>query len=163
VTPDGKHLASMVWHEQALQADQFYADDWLGDRGPCPAKTSVDVFITYLQRFGYFPLYALRFSDDGTLDDGASAPALERVMKLLAANPQLKARFIAHELTNATPRENLAVSQKKIATLRDALSRRGAAVAGLTFIAVGEAHPRREATSDLTRAMYSSVDLEVRR
>jgi hypothetical protein len=161
-TPDGKHLASMVWHEQALELE-FYADDWLGDRGPCPAHTGLDVFDTYLRRFGYFPLYALRFSDDGTLDDGASAPALTRLTTFLALNPQLQARLVAHELTHPTATDNLAVSQKKIATLRDALSRRGVAVARLTFIAVGEAHPRREAASDLTRAMYSSVDLEVRR
>ncbi|HEV8433039.1 MAG TPA: discoidin domain-containing protein, partial [Thermoanaerobaculia bacterium] len=86
VTPDGKHLAAIVWHEEAIDIDQFYADDWLGDRGKCPttndAKKDADVFLTYLQRFGYFPLYALRFSDDGTLDDGASSPELARIAKL---------------------------------------------------------------------------------
>ena len=163
VTPDGKHLAGIVWYEQAVNLDPFYAADWFGERGSCPAPQEVNVFATYLQRFGYFPLYALRFADDGTLDDDASSPALARVARLIIANPQLQTRFVAHELTHPTPAENLAVAQKKLATLRDALSRRGVAVAKVTFVPLGEAHPRREGSTPLIRAMYSSVDLELRR
>jgi hypothetical protein len=167
VTPDGKHLAGIVWHEQAIDLGQFYADDWIGERGSCPAPQEVppsaDVFTTYLQRFGYFPLYALRFSDDGTLDDDASSPVLARVSKLVIGNPQLQIRFVAHELTQATPAANLTVAQKEIATLRDALSRRGVPVAKVTFVALGEAQPRRAGTTGLIRAMYSSVDVELRR
>lgn len=163
VTPDGKHLAGIVWHEQAIDLDQFYADDWIGERGTCPAPQEVDVFATYVQRFGYFPLYALRFSDDGTLDDDASSPALARIAKLIIGNSQLQIRFVAHELTHATPAANLSVAQKEIATLRDALSRRGVPVTKVAFVALGEAHPRRAGTTGLIRAMYSSVDLELRR
>jgi outer membrane protein OmpA-like peptidoglycan-associated protein len=165
VTPDGKHLGSVVWHEQAIEDEQFHANDWLGERGACPpeAKAGADVMITYLQRFGYFPLYALRFADDGTLDDGASAPTLARVTKLLAANPQLHLRFVSHELTHTTSQENLAVAQRKIASLHDALTRRSVDLPRANFVALGEEHPRRQATTDLTRAIYSSVDLELRR
>jgi hypothetical protein len=165
VTPDGKHLASVVWHEQAIEFEQFHANDWLGDHGACPpeARAGADVMATFLQRFGYFPLYGLRFADDGTLDDGASAPALARVMKFLAANPRLQVRFGAHELTHTTARENLAAAQRKVASLHDALTRRGVDLPRADFFALGEEHPRRPATTDLTRAMYSSVDLELRR
>jgi hypothetical protein len=163
VTPDGKHLAAIVWHEEAIEADQFYADDWFGERGDCSSEKDIDVFTTYLQRFGYFPLYALRFADDGTLDQESSAPELQRVAKLIAANPQLQVRFVAHELMHPSPQENLAVAQKKIATLRDALSRRGLPVAKIGFVALGDAQPRRPGTNPLIRAMYSSVDLELRR
>jgi outer membrane protein OmpA-like peptidoglycan-associated protein len=55
------------------------------------------------------------------------------------------------------------VAQKKIATLRDALSRRGLPVSKIGFVALGEEHPRRDGTNALIRAMYSSVDVEVRR
>jgi F5/8 type C domain-containing protein len=163
VTPDARHLASIVWHEQAIEAEQFYASDWFGERGACPAKKDADVFTTYLQRLGYFPLYALRFADDGTLDAGASAPTLARVTELLAANPPLHVTFVAHELTHATPRENLAIAQKQIVSLREALRQRGADLARVQFVAAGDEHPRRAVTSELTRAMYSSVDLELRR
>ena len=164
VTPDGKHLASLVWHEQAIEGPAFYANDWLGDRAgkDCP-KLDVNIFGTYLQRFGYFPLYALEFGDDGTLDDAASSPTLARVTSLLTANRQLRVAFVAHELTHASPGENLAVAQRKIATLREALLRRGVDLANVQLMAAGEEHPRRPATSALTRAMYSSVDLELRR
>ncbi|HEX3582515.1 MAG TPA: discoidin domain-containing protein [Thermoanaerobaculia bacterium] len=165
VTPDGKHLSGIIWHEQAIDIDQFYADDWLGERGGCPTETMVglDVFATYLDHFGYFPLYALRFSDDGTLQEDASASELARVVGLITANPQLQIRFVAHELTRPSPQEDLAVAQKKAATLRDALSRRGVPVARIGFLAVGAEHPRRAGTTPLIRAMYSSVDLELRR
>jgi hypothetical protein len=163
VTPDGKHLAAIVWYEQAIDIDQFYADDWLGERAACSTDREVDVFSTYLQRFGYFPLYALRFSDDGTLDEGASSPELVRLTKLIVANPQLQLRFVAHELTRPSAQEDLVVAQKKAATLRDALSRRGVPIAKIGFIALGQEHPRREGTTPLVRAMYSSVDLELRR
>lgn len=163
VTPDGKHLSAMLWHEQAIDFETFYADDWFGERGACPPSKDTDVFATYLQRFGYFPLYALRFAGDGTLDEDASGPELARITKLLLANPQLQIRFVAHELTHPTAQENLAAAQKRIATLRDALSKRGVPVAKLGFVALGEAQPRRTGTTPLIRAMYSSVDLELRR
>lgn len=163
VTPDGKHLAAIVWHEEAIDIDQFYADDWLGDRGGCPPAKDVDVFEAYLQRFGHFPLFALRFSDDGTLQEEASGLELARVARLITANPQLQVRFVAHELTRPSPQENLAVAQKKAATLRDALARRGVPVAGIGFLAAGQENPRRAGTTSLIRAMYSSVDLELRR
>ena len=163
VTPDGKHLDAVIWHEQAIDLQQFYADDWFGERGGCSAEKEIDVFPAYLQRFGYFPLYALRFSGDGTLDETASAPELARITKLLGTNPQMQVRFVAHELTHASAKENLAVAQRQIATLRDALSRYGLPVAKAAFVALGEAQPRREGTTPLIRAMYSSVDLELRR
>jgi len=165
VTPDGKHLASIVWHEQAIEMEQFHANDGFGDRGACPEepKAGLDVMAAYLHLFGYFPLYGLRFADDGTLDDDASAPALARVTKLLAANPRLQVRFAAHELTHTAAQENLAVAQRKIASLHDALARRGVDLPRANFVALGGEHPRREAATDLTRAMYSSVDLELRR
>ncbi len=163
VTPDGKHLAAIVWHEEAINIDQFLADDWLGERSDCPPTKDVDVFATYLQRYGHFPLFALHFSDDGTLQEDASGLELGRVARLLIANPRLQVRFVAHELTRPSPRENLAVAQKKAATLRDALARRGVPVAGIGFLAAGQDHPRREGTTTLIRAMYSSVDLELRR
>jgi len=163
VTPDGKHLAAIIWHEQAIDFEQFYADDWFGERGGCLPGKDIDVFETYLRRFGYFPLYSLRFSSDGTLDESSSSPELERVVKLIAANPQLRVRFVAHELRGGSARENLAAAQKEVATLRDALSRRGLPVANAVFLALGEAQPRRPGTNPLIRAMYSSVDLELRR
>lgn len=167
VAADGSHLASLVWHEEAIQAPQFFADDWFGERcaspGAAEPRLAPSVFREYLSRFGFFPLYGLRFASDGTLDESASAATLDRVVRLLAANPQLKARLVAHELRRGSAAENLAVSRRKSDTLKAALLRIGIDSARVAFVTAGEANPHREASNDVTRAMYSSVDLEIRR
>lgn len=159
VTPDGNHLSGMVWHEEALQAIQFWADDWLGDRrgqAPAPARTGESpVLHAYLERFGYFPLYGLRFDDSGHLDEQESAAAIATVIPYLHAG---KARFVAHELSR-----NPAVTQTEMETLRAALQKRGVDLTGIDFVAMGNRDPRRPTFDDLTRAMYSSVEIQIRR
>lgn len=163
VTPDGRHLSGIVWHEEALEQSQFFAADWLGDRVSCEkaAPPSVSVFRTYLERFGRFPLFSLRFDESGRLRDGDSAATLSRVTAFLSANPTLPIRFVAHELLHSTPDENRRIAQARIDSLRAALQRNGVKLANVAFVALGAETPHREATTDLTRAMYSSVDLEV--
>jgi outer membrane protein OmpA-like peptidoglycan-associated protein len=164
VTPDGKHLSGFVWHEEAIQSDLFYANDWFGDRAACaPAKARDSVLETYVRRFGYFPLFGLLFATDGSLDAAESAPLLDRVVQLLSLNPQMRVRFVAHELTRGSAQENLAISKRKIETLRSALASRKVDFARAELVAAGQDHPHRDPTSTITRAMYSSVDLEIRR
>ena len=156
VTLDGNHLSGMVWHEEALQATQFWADDWLGSRGgQAPAPVPRSVMQTYLERFGFFPLYSLRFDDAGHLDEQQSAATLDAVKPYLHPG---KARFIAHELNR-----NPAITQTEMDTLRAALQKRGVDLTGIDFVAMGNRDPRRPAVDDLTRAMYSSVELQIRR
>jgi hypothetical protein len=164
VSPDGRHLSGFVWHEEAVESPLFFANDWFGDRAACAAARPRDsVLETYLRRFGYFPLFGLLFASDGSLDTAKSAPLLDRVAQLLALNPQLRVRFVAHELTRDSAQENLVISKKKTETLRAALAIRNVDFARAELVAVGQDHPHREATSPITRAMYSSVDLEIRR
>ncbi len=163
VTPDGRHLSGIVWHEEALGETQFFAPDWLGDRVSCEktAPPSVGVFRSYLERFSRFPLFGLRFDGSGRLHEGDSAATLSRVTAFLSANPTLPIRFVAHELLHSTPDENRRIAQARIDSLRAALGKNGVKLANVAFVALGAETPRREATTDLTRAMYSSVDLEV--
>jgi F5/8 type C domain len=163
ITPDGRHLSGIVWHEEALEESQFFAADWLGDRVSCEkaAPPSVSVFRSYLERFGRFPLFSLRFDESGRLHDGDSAATLSRVTAFLSANPTLPIRFVAHELLHSTPDENRRIAQARIDSLRAALQKNGVKLAKVAFVALGAETPHRKATTDLTRAMYSSVDLEV--
>lgn len=155
VTPDGKHLSGIVWHEEAIQSAMFLADDWLGEKCGGQAPTPVhDVFETYIKRFGYFPLYGLRFDDAGRLDETESAAALDRIIPFLKPNT----RFVAHELIN-----NPATAQTKLDTLRAALQKRGVNLTGIDFVSMGNREPRRPADIDLTRAMYGTVELQIRR
>jgi hypothetical protein len=159
VTPDGKHLSGIVWHEEAIQATQFLADDWLGEKcggqALLPVRTGeAPVLHTYLQRFGYFPLYGLRFDDAGHLDEAESASTLDEILPLVKPNT----RFVAHELIR-----DPATAQMKVDTLRAALLKRGAKLNGVEFVSMGARDPRRPAGIDLTRAMYSNVELQIRR
>lgn len=162
ITPDGKHVGGIVWHEEAIQETQFLASDWLGDRVPCattPAPVDT-VFRWYIERQGHFPLFGLRFDESGRLYQADSAATLSRVTALLSANPNLPVRFVSHELLRSTPEENRRIAQARIDSLREALQKNGVKLAHVTFVAVGADKPRRDAAIDLTRAMYSSVDLE---
>ena len=159
ITLDGKHLGGIVWHEEAIQSAIFLADDWLGEKcggqAPPPVRTGESpVLQTYMKRFGYFPLYGLRFDDNGRLDEAESAATLDRIMPLLEPN----ARFVAHELTL-----DPATAQTKLDTLRAALQKRGVNLTGIDFVSMGNREPRRPADIDLTRAMYSTVELQIRR
>lgn len=147
-------LSGIVWHEEAINAEQFIAENWMGETAKDCRSAGVDdaVFRAYAGRLGYFPLFGLRFSSAGTLDEEASAVTLDRLARMGAPM-----RLVSHEL------EQPALSQKKIASLRAALVRRGVDVSRIEFVAAGSANPHREAPVALTRAMYSSVDLELRR
>lgn len=166
VSRDGASLSGLRWHEQALMQDQFYADDWLGRRSDgearCPTlEGGASVFRSYLQQQGYAPLYGLRFSAEGRLDESASSLVLDRVAQFLSANERLQVKVIAHELREPTKEGNLAVTRREIETLRDALARRGAPLKQVTFAAAGREHPRREADTPVTKALYSCVELEI--
>jgi hypothetical protein len=168
VAPDGRTLSGMVWHEQAIAAEKFLANDWLGERKPgsaaCPPlEDATSVFRAYIGQRGYYPLYGLRFDDAGNLDRAASEPTLARVTAMLAGLRGRNIRFVAHELLQPTPEANRAMTQREIDTLRAALNGRGADLAHVAFAAAGDQHPRREPTTELTRAMYSVVELEVAR
>ena len=159
LTPDSNHLSGVVWHEEAIQSSQFFAPDWLGERcggqAPPPVRTGEQpVLHAYLERFGYAPLYGLRFDDAGHLDETESAAQIDRILPLIKPN----ARFVAHELLG-----NPAASQVKLDTLRAALQRRGVNLTGVEFVAMGDREPRRQATIGLTKAMYNTVELQIRR
>lgn len=166
VSPDGRSLSGLVWHEQAIHTEMFLAADLLGERSAAGCGDSVDgepVFRTYIERFGYYPLFGLQFDDAGRLDAASSAATLDRVTAMLAANRGRNIRFTAHELLQTTSQENQRVTQNEIETLRAALVGRGADLGHVTFIAAGQERPRRDPSSDVTRAMYSAVEIELAR
>lgn len=163
ITPDGSHVGGIVWHEEAIQETQFYAPDWLGDRVPCGTTSAPveSVFRWYVGRLRHFPLFGLRFDESGKLHRGDSAATLNRVTALLSANSTVPVRFVSHELLHSTPQENQRIAQTRLDSLREALQNSGVKLAHVTFVAVGADKPRRNATTDLTRAMYSNIDLEL--
>jgi hypothetical protein len=153
----------------------FLAPDLLGERSPAAGPkgaarsdcgTSIDggsVFQAYVERFGFYPLYGLQFDGAGRIDAAKSAVTLDRVTAMLAANRSRNVRFIAHELLQPTARENQMVTQNEIDTLRAVLTERGADLTHVAFVAAGQEHPRRDPSTDITRAMYSVIEIELAR
>jgi hypothetical protein len=156
VAPDGGMMSGIQWHEEAIPF--FFGDSWFGTRGTCSVSTVYprDVPVRMLQRSGRLSLFGLRFADDGSLDAKASASTLEWLGRFLATKPNV--RLVAHEFRQPSPQRNKEFAQKELDGLRRQLG-----VDEVTFVAKGSDAPRQLPVTPLMRAMYSSVDLEIRR
>jgi hypothetical protein len=144
VAPDGRHLNGLNWHEEAIP--MFFDTAWFGERQTCTASIadSDDVPPALLRRMGRFSLY-------GDVD----------VRRILKQFPNVQ--FVAHEFRQATPEENRTASERHLAAVRERLKAAGVDLTNVTFIAKGSDSPREEPVTDAMRALYSTVDLEIRR
>jgi len=156
VAADRGTMSGLQWHEEAIPF--FFGDSWFGTRGTCSGATAYprDAPSRMLQRSGRLSLFGLRFADDGSLDAKASALTLEWLRRFLSTKPNV--RFVAHEFRQPTAGRNKEFAQKELDTLRRQL-----AVDQVSFVAQGSDAPRQQPVTPLMRAMYSSVDLEIRR
>jgi len=136
VSPDGQHLSAMNWHEEAIP--MFFDASWFGERGHCSLQVpnATEVAVALLRRTGRYSLYGLT-----------------DVKGMLKAFPTH--RFVAHEFRFPTAKENRDAAERALAPLR--------ALGGDAFIAQGSDAPRQEPVTESMRAMYSTVDVEIRR
>ena len=158
VSPDGKHLSALNWHEEAIPL--FTAFPWFGERADCAATPfRDDVPIALLHRAGRVSLFALQFDTNGNLNADASREELQSLVSIIRGVP-VPIRIIAHEFRQDSKR-NKEIAAREIASLRAALANLD--VSRVEFVAAGSDAPRQEPASDAARAIYSSVDVEVRR
>ncbi len=160
ISPEDQHLSGLFWHEVAIPL--FAGNTWFGDRAKCGAGEphAEEILRAFLANEHHlFPLYSLRFGDDGSLTAG---PANDDALALLAkVLPGLKRpRLVAHEFRKATPAANKDFAQKELASLAAALRARGLALTNVELVAQGSDSPRQIPNTDLYRAMYSAVELE---
>ncbi|HEX9492348.1 MAG TPA: discoidin domain-containing protein [Thermoanaerobaculia bacterium] len=136
VSPDGQHLSAMNWHEEAIP--MFFDTSWFGERGKCSLQVPdpTEVALALLRRSGRYSLY-------GQTD-------VKAILKTLPTY-----RFVAHEFRLPTGKENHDAVERALAPLRE--------LGGDAFIAQGGEAPRQEPVTESMRAMYSTVDLEIRR
>jgi hypothetical protein len=158
VSPDGKHLSAVNWHEEAIPI--FTAFPWFGDRGGC-AATAIreDVPIGLLHRSGHVSLFALQFDANGDLLADASREELQSLTSIIRAAP-VPIRIVAHEYRQDA-KHNKEIAEREIASVRAALM--NVDLSRVEFVAAGSDAPRHVPESDAARAIYSSVDVEVRR
>ena len=159
-TPDAQSFSAIEWHEDVIPL--FYGDSWFGTRTRCgePLPLDSDTRDKFLHRAGRFSLFGLRFADDGRLDSTASRDTLQWLAQL---NKTIDLQLIAHEFRRSDANANRAYAERETQTLRDELQRAGADLRRISFIARGSDAPRERAESDAMRAMYSVVDVEIRR
>ena len=158
VSPDGKHLSALNWHEEAIPI--FTAFPWFGDRGDCAATPlRDDVPIALLHRAGHVSLFALQFDATGNLLADASREELQSLTSIIRGVP-VPIRIVAHEYREDSKR-NKEIAEREIASVRAALA--NVDLSRVEFIAAGSDSPRHVPESDAARTIYSSVDVEVRR
>jgi hypothetical protein len=157
VSPDGKHLSALNWHEEAIPL--FTAFPWFGERRNCAPSVTIDVPIALLHRAGRISLFALQFDANGNLLADASREELQSLVSIIRGVP-VPIRIIAHEFRHDSKR-NKKIAEREIATLRAALA--NVDLTRVEFVAAGSDSPRQLPESDAARAIYSSVDVEVRR
>ncbi len=159
VSPDGKKLSAVNWHEEAIPL--FTALPWFGDRAACTALPPVpDVPLALLHRAGRVAFFALQFDANGSLALDASRDELDALRAIIRTVP-IPLRITAHEFRQPDARRNREFAAREIASLRAALS--GLDLTRVDFAAAGSDAPRQLPESDAARAIYSSVELEVRR
>ena len=174
VSADGKKLNGIEWHEEAIPL--FFGESWFGTRpersegsggevarGPCLPPDQVPrsrsgLAERYLHRASRYSLFGLRFRDDATLDREASAETLAWLTRFCKENP---VQLIGYEFRRANANENRAFAKRELDALLAEL--RAAGATNVTFVAKGSDSPRQVPESDAARAIYSTVDVEIRR
>ncbi len=159
VSPDGRHFNAIEWHEEAIPL--FNGDSWFGEKSPACSTPPIEAEERerYLRRAGRYSLFGIRFHEDGSIDREESADSLRWLARFSANNP---VQLVAHEFRRGTPAQNRAIAQRELVALRAELERAGATT-NITYVAKGSDAPRQEPASDVARALYSTVDVEIRR
>ena len=161
VSPEGNHLSALDWHEEAIPL--FTAIPWFGDRAPCAAPAPRDeVPLAVLRRAGHVSMFALQFDPAGELAVEASREELQSLVSILHDAP-VPLRIVAHEFRQPDAKRNKELAEHEIASVRKALGSIGADLRRVDFLAAGSDSPRQTPASDAARAIYSSVEVEVRR
>ncbi|HXA18245.1 MAG TPA: discoidin domain-containing protein [Thermoanaerobaculia bacterium] len=161
VSPDGKHLSALDWHEEAIPL--FVSLPWSGERAPCTAPAPRDdVPLAVLRRANHVAMFALQFDSAGELVVGASREELQSLAGIIH-NAPVPLRIVAHEFRQADAKRNKEFAEHEIASVRKALESLGTGLGRVDFLAAGSDSPRQTPATDAARVIYSSVELEVRR
>jgi hypothetical protein len=160
VSPDGKHLSALNWHEEAIPL--FTAFPWFGDRGDCGSVAVIEKTAAMLRRAGRFSMFGLQFDETGELLVDASGDELQ-LLSAIIRGAGVPIRIVAHEFRQSDARRNKQIAEREIASLRKAVEQLGTGLGRFEFVAAGSDSPRQVPESDAARAIYSSVDVEVRR
>jgi hypothetical protein len=160
VSPEDKHFSGIEWHEEAIPL--FRALPWFGERTTCaPAVIRNDVELALLHRANHVALFGLQFDASGNLLLDPSREELQTLLKIIHAAPPID--LVAHEFRQPDARRNKEIAEREIDSVKAALVTLGADMSRMTFRAAGSDDPRHKPESEIAAALYSSVEVEVRR
>jgi hypothetical protein len=119
----GKALNAMMWHRKAHPP--FAMPVWFGERTGEPEEVvnAPPIMDAFFRTEGTFPLHDLVF--DGAALLPGSEQTLRYLVQLIRANPAGTFRLAAHYVSEGTEREDLEMSQRRLASLRGELERLG--------------------------------------
>jgi hypothetical protein len=115
-----------------------------------------------LRRAGHVSMFALQFDKNGELLVDPSREELQSLAAIIRGVP-LPLRIVAHEFRQVDAKHNKEIAEHEIASLRRELDHLGTGLGDFDFLAAGSDSPRQTPASDAARAIYSSVEVEVRR
>jgi F5/8 type C domain len=162
LTPDGKGISAVIFHEEPKL--QHQGEAWIGAR--CDADSSLERWALgpsdpadFLARAGHWTMSGLVFDAEERIVEGPSAATLDAAASLLAAAPKQPFAIIAREFRHNDPAENRRRAAARIDSLRAALRSRGVDIARIRFSAAGSDDHVIEKPSALQRMLWSRIDL----
>jgi hypothetical protein len=153
VSPDGRHLSILQWHEDVVW--DHTGEGHVGQRADCTDAPFEQAAIVdgVLARAGRYSMYGLRFDTQERLT-ADSGPAVDALMQLLARHASQRFRIVAREFHKGSP-------ERRLASLREALRDRGADVARIEFVDAGSDPAGRAISTELEKRFVGTMELEV--
>lgn len=158
----GRFINVKWWFEEAIPL--FAASPWFGEQiastgGPDQGTAVLD---TWLERFGFTPLFAFEFDEADRLQK--VSPALQEwlVSKVKNAGNR-KLRIVSREYRRGNDTANLKSSERQIAAMRDFLSKSGVDLSSVSFSALGTTEHKETPVDSLDKIVYSRIELQFQR
>lgn len=160
LTPDGRNLSAITFHEEPLVNNAGQA--WIGSRcdETAPPSSSPLTPADYLRRIGRWTMSGIVFDGEDRLIAEPSAATLDAAVTLLQAAPSQRFRIVATEFRNNDPNENLRRTKARVEAIRAALQSRGVDVSRIELAGKGNTHDDIERPSAIQRMLWSRIDLE---
>lgn len=161
VSPDSKRLNGIWWYENAVDAGTELGNPWFGRRVGEPEEFDVaipPIAQIHIERDGRYPMFGLLFRGDGELDGEASGPSIGFLRLALESFPQFRVRLEVAEYHSPDSNQNMAMSRRRAAGLRQALELQGLPIDRLVIVPIGSERPYPHVGGPLHWTMYSRVD-----
>lgn len=158
--PSGRFTSGFWWFREAIQP--FFGGPWFGEKKAAGSEgaPTMDVLETSLRDLKTFPLYLLRFDENGRLTPESSA-GIEMVKQAINRHPSTRFRLVINSVRGSNAEQDLATSQKQSASLSEALTASGVDSSRLEVLPAGRRFSREPTGMPYYILMHSRVELEM--